>query len=127
MVAVEKNQPATIQNANEPVKLQSCQSRISSAEFFYSTSQFLAHGWQSLYFRNCEGLHTKGRLGRCSKSLLLCFIIQCQFACGAGPSTGRGVVRASCICSAKIKTVKISSEKSGHISVKFCTSRLVVH
>ena len=33
------------------------------------------------------------------------------------------MVRASCICSAKIKTVKISSEKSGRISMKFCTSK----
>ena len=89
--------------------------------------RFLASGGSLDILCNFESLHIKGRLGHCSKSLLLCFIIQYQFACGAGPSTGRGVVRASCICSAKIKTVKISSEKSGRISTKFCTSRLVGH
>ena len=44
------------------------------------------------------------------------------FVCGGWPSTGRGVVRTSHIYSTKIKTAKISSEESGLISAKFCTS-----
>ena len=42
-----------------------------------------------------------------------------QFACRA---TGRGVVRASHIRSMKIKPEKISSEESGGIFLKVCTS-----
>ena len=42
-----------------------------------------------------------------------------QFVCGAWPSTGRGVVRASHIHFAKMK---ISSKESGSISAKLCTS-----
>ena len=44
------------------------------------------------------------------------------FTCQAWSSTGRGVVRASCIRSVEIKTTKISSEESGGIFAKFCTS-----
>ena len=46
MVAVEKNQPATIQNANDPVRdvPKLSEWRISSAESFCSTRQFRAHG-----------------------------------------------------------------------------------
>ena len=48
----------------------------------------VSHPWrQSWYFCNCEGLHTKGRLGRCCICLLLRFVVQCCFACGAWPST----------------------------------------
>ena len=35
--------------------------------------------------------------------------------CMAWQSTGRGVVKMLCVCSMKIKTVKISSEMSGGI------------
>ena len=45
------------------------------------------------------------------------------FACGAWPSTSRGVVRVSWIRPTKIKTTKISSEESGCISAKFRTSK----
>ena len=45
MVAVEQNQPAAIQNANESVKdAPKLSFEISSAESFCSTSQFLTHG-----------------------------------------------------------------------------------
>ena len=80
--------------------------------------------WQSWYFRNCRGLHkrkTKPLLDKLASSLHRSVSFY-RFACGAWPSTGRGVVRALLICSVKIKTVKISSEESGDNFVKFCTS-----
>ena len=53
---------------------------------------------QYWYLRNCESLQTKERLGHCCTGLLLRFVVQCRFAYGAWPSTGRGVARASRIC-----------------------------
>ena len=48
-----------------------------------------------------------------------------MFACGEWSSTGRGMVRVLHICSTEIKTVKISSEESRHISRKFHTNKEV--
>ena len=102
MVAVEKNQPATIQIATEPEVVKA---EISSAESFCSTSQFLAYGGSPDTFviakvstqrKTRPLLHKLASSLRCSVSFL-------RFACGVWPSTGRGVVRASRICSAKIK------------------------
>ena len=55
-------------------------------------------------------------------SLLLHSVSFLRFSCGVSPSTGRGVIRVSHICAAKIETMKIYSEESGGIFMKFCTS-----
>ena len=117
MVAVEQNQPATLQNANEPVR--DAPKLLNPVQ----QSQFLAHGGSLNNFRNCEGLRTK-TLGRFCTSLLLCFVVQCRFF-GSHVGRGRqlvGVWSERHIRSAKIKTAKISFEESGRISAKFCTS-----
>ena len=69
-----------------------CEAEISSAKSNAPVSHLW---WQSWYLRNCESLHTEGRLGRCCTGLLLRFVVQCRFAYEAWPSTGRGVARAS--------------------------------
>ena len=89
---VKKNQPATtVQSANKPVR--------DAPEFLNSRSAVLnplfnkpvSRPWRlSWYSRNCEGLHTKGKLGLCHPSLLICFIVQCRFFgsyVGHAPST----------------------------------------
>jgi len=93
MVAVKKNQPATIQNTNKSVRRSAVvEVEISNAE----SNTPVSHLWrQSWYLRNCESLYTKGRSGRCCTGLLLQFVVQCHFAYGAWPSTGRGVARES--------------------------------
>ena len=74
IVAAKQTQPATMctkyqwtrKRRSEVVEF-----KISSAESFCSTSQFFAcAGMQSWYFRNREGLHTKGWVDRCCTSLL---------------------------------------------------------
>ena len=88
------------------------EAEISSAESFCSTSQFLAHDSSPDTFLIAKAFtqrKTRPLLHKLASSLRrsVSFL---QFACGAWPSTCRGVVRASCIHSAKI-----SSEESGGI------------
>ena len=89
MVAVEKNQPATIQKCQQTQERRSevIEVEIRSAESFCSTSQFLARGSSLRYFHNCESIHTKGRVGCSCTSLHICFVVQCHFF---GSHVGRG-------------------------------------
>ena len=105
MVAVEQNQPATIQNAPKLSKLRSVvlnpfvqQASFSSITFVIAKA-FTQRKTRPLLHKLASSLH--------------CLVSSLRFACGAWPSTGRGVVRASRIRSVKIKTVKI--EDSGCI------------
>ena len=68
---------------------------ISSAESFCSTSQFLTHGGRPDTFtqRKTRPLLHKLASSLCRSVLFL------RFTCGAWPSTGRGVVRASAFVS----------------------------
>ena len=84
---------------------------ISSAESNMPVSHSLLQSW---FFRYCESLHTKGRLGRCCTGLFLCFVIQCSLV------HIWGVARVSRI--REIETAKISSEESGCFFGKICTS-----
>ena len=124
MVTVERNQPAcyyTICQRTRKRNSEVAEVEISSSEsilLLYKPVSRPRH--QSWYFCNCEGLHIKGRLGRCCTKLASSLhhsVLFHWFTCGAWPSTGRAVVRASCICSAEI-----SSEESGATFAKFCTS-----
>ena len=124
MVAVEKNQPATIQNGNKPIRdaWKLSKSRSAVLNPFVQQASFSLKAW---YFSKLQRpLHKRKTrlLLHELASLLHHSVWFIRFACGAWPSTG--VVRASCIHSVKIKTAKSSSKESAWThSVKFCTSK----
>ena len=86
MVAVEKNQPATVQNINKPVRDLPELSKSKSAlqRSFCSTSQFLAHGGSPAAFIIAKAsTQKKTRALLCMLASLLCHsMVFLQFACG---------------------------------------------
>ena len=119
---MEKNQLDTTKIANEPARDALKLAKISSAKSFYSTSKFLAHSCSPDIFMIAKA-STKRKTRPLLHKLASSLHRSVSFACGMWPSAGRGVVRASHIHSTKIKTVKISSEESGGIFGRFCTSK----
>ena len=91
MVAVKKNQPATIQNTNKSVRRSEVVERSRSA-VLNPTRRFLARGGCLDTFVISKASTQKEDQAVVAQA---CFFIQCRFAYGAWPSTGRGVARES--------------------------------
>ena len=118
MAAVEKNQPATIQIANNPIR----EASKSRSTVLNPISQFLAHSSSFDTFLILKASTQKERLSCSCTNVLLCCIIQCRFFV---LHMERGLQLVGVWSEHpfhKNNTMKISSEESGCISRKFCTS-----
>ena len=117
MVAVKKNQSATIQNTNKSVRRSAVvEVEISSAESNAPVSHPRRQSW---YLRNFESLHTKDQ----TVVAQACFFAS-SFSAVSHMGRGHQLVGVSpeSPASAEIKTTKISSEESARFSAKICTS-----
>ena len=90
--------------------------KISSAESFCSTSQFLTHSGSPAFV--IAKAYTQRKTRPLLHKLTYHSVSFLHFACGAWPPTGKGVVRVSCIHSTKIKAKKIFSGDSEGIFAK---------
>ena len=116
-----KNQPATIQIANKPIRDTLKLLKSKSAVLNLAIQQASFSVLILLYLRRPPHKRKTRLLLHKLASLFCCSVLFLWFPCGAWPSTRRGVAIAPHIFSMKIRATKISSRESGRIFTKFRT------
>ena len=120
-----KNQPATIQIANKPIrdtpKLSKSKSAVLNPAIQQASFSPVMAVLILLYLRRPPHKRKTRLLLHKLASLFCCSVLFHWFPCGAWPSTRRGVAIAPHIFSMKIRATKISSRESRRIFTKFRT------